>query len=79
MTILVTVQGNIGSGKSTLVNNLQQRFGQNKKICFLQEPVDIWNTITDENGSSMIKLYYSDQKSYAFSFQMMAYIQDFIY
>ena len=74
MTILVTVQGNIGSGKSTLVNNLQQRFGQNKKICFLQEPVDIWNTITDENGSSMIKLYYSDQKSYAFSFQMMAYI-----
>ena len=68
------VQGNVGSGKSTLVNNLQQRFGQNKKICFLQEPVDIWNTITDENGSSMIKLYYSDQKSYAFSFQMMAYI-----
>lgn len=74
MTILVTVQGNIGSGKSTLVEQLQQRFGQIKKICFLQEPVDIWNTITDEHGSSMIKLYYSDQDSYAFSFQMMAYI-----
>lgn len=74
MAILVTVQGNIGSGKSTLLERLRKRFQGNKSVCFLQEPLDIWNTITDENNTPMLSLYYSDQKQYAFSFQMMAYI-----
>ena len=74
MAILVTVQGNIGSGKSTLVERLRERFQGNESVCFLQEPLDIWNTITDEHGTPMLTLYYADQKKYAFSFQMMAYI-----
>ena len=74
MAILVTVQGNIGSGKSTLVERLRKRFEGNNSVCFLQEPLDIWNTITDKDGTPMLSLYYSDQKKYAFSFQMMAYI-----
>ena len=73
MTILVTVQGNIGSGKSTLVERLRKRFN-GANVCFLQEPLHIWNTITDKNGTPMLTLYYGNQKKYAFSFQMMAYI-----
>ena len=73
MTILVTVQGNIGSGKSTLVERLRKRFN-GSNVCFLQEPLHIWNTITDKNGTPMLTLYYGNQKKYAFSFQMMAYI-----
>ena len=75
MTIkLITIQGNIGSGKSTIVHHLKKIYGHKKNICFLQEPVDIWNTITDRDGTSIISLYYENQKEYAFSFQMMAYI-----
>ena len=73
MTILVTVQGNIGSGKSTLVERLRKRF-HGTNVCFLQEPLHIWNTITDKDGTPMLTLYYGNQKKYAFSFQMMAYI-----
>jgi len=69
-----TIQGNIGGGKSTLVTRLQETYGEDKRICFLQEPVAVWETITDENGTTMLELYYSDQKKYAFTFQMMAYI-----
>ena len=72
--IHATIQGNIGGGKSTLVKHLQDIYGNNKKICFLQEPVSVWETITDENGTTMLELYYSNQEKYAFSFQMMAYI-----
>lgn len=77
MTRIISIEGNIGSGKSTLVKQLQdydKNIKSNLKVCFLQEPVDIWNTITDENGKNIIECYYADQKSYAFSFQMMAYI-----
>ena len=71
---LITIQGNIGSGKSTIVRELKKKYGDNEDICFIQEPVDIWNTIRDENDNPILTLYYENQKEYAFSFQMMAYI-----
>jgi deoxyadenosine/deoxycytidine kinase len=70
----ITIEGNIGSGKSTLVNILNTRYGNDKRVCFLQEPVNVWETITDENGTTILELYYKDQDTYSFSFQIMAYI-----
>jgi deoxyadenosine/deoxycytidine kinase len=72
--IIISIEGNIGSGKSTLLAKLQEVYGNDSSICFLQEPVDIWETIKDEQGTSILEKYYADQKRYAFSFQMMAYI-----
>lgn len=72
--IIITVEGNIGSGKSTLVKNLELAFNESDSVCFLQEPVDEWDKIKDEDGKTMIEKYYGNQKKYAFSFQMMAYI-----
>lgn len=69
---LISIEGNIGSGKSTFVQYLKNHFGD--EICFLDEPVDIWNTIVDKDNVNIIENYYKDQKKYAFSFQMMAYI-----
>ena len=40
----------------------------------LQEPVSEWQSIRDSNGLSILELFYSDQKKYAFQFQMMAYV-----
>ena len=79
---MFSIEGNIGSGKSTLLENLQTNLkneelvinGVKKKVCFVQEPVDIWDSIKDKNGNNMLTKYYSNQKKYAFSFQMMAYI-----
>lgn len=70
---VISIEGNIGSGKSTLVNELKKTL-QSDKICFLDEPIDVWNTIVDEDGKTMLENYYKDSKKYAFSFQMMAYI-----
>ena len=74
MCKIISIEGNIGSGKSTLLANLEKAFVNNKKIVFLKEPVDDWESITDENGTSMLKLFYADTKTHAFAFQMMAYI-----
>ena len=71
---VISIDGNIGSGKSSLVSILKERFSDAKNICFLQEPVDEWNTIRDKEGITALENYYKDQTKYAFSFQMMAYI-----
>ena len=68
---IFSIEGNIGSGKSTLINNLKKHVDN---IIYLPEPVDLWNEIKDSNGVTIIEKYYQDQKRYAFPFQMMAYI-----
>ena len=77
--LIFSVEGNIGSGKSTLVRDLQVRMGAAPTLCgrqvvFLQEPVDIWNDTVDGDGESILSKFYADQEKYAFPFQMMAYI-----
>ena len=72
--IIISIEGNIGSGKSTLLERLKEVCQLDPSICFIQEPVDIWNTIKDSSGETILEKYYDDQHKYAFSFQMMAYI-----
>jgi deoxyadenosine/deoxycytidine kinase len=73
---LFTIEGNIGSGKSTFLNLLKDKLKHVNGIpvVFVEEPVSQWETIQSEDGKSMIELFYSDKKKYAFSFQIMAYI-----
>ena len=58
--IIVSFDGNIGSGKSSIVHYFEKNFdkfcnkkGKNYNICFLQEPVSIWESIKDENGKNI--------------------------
>jgi deoxyadenosine/deoxycytidine kinase len=71
---LISIDGNIGSGKSTLMKNLQQYYERNPNVIFVKEPVDEWSKIQDENGITIIEKLYEDTEKYAFSFQIMAYI-----
>jgi deoxyadenosine/deoxycytidine kinase len=71
---IISIEGNIGSGKTTLLKNLREYYKNNDNIIFLDEPLNEWNKITDENGITILEKFYMDQKKYAFSFQMMAYI-----
>ena len=71
--MIISVEGNIGSGKSTLVKLLKEKLPCDK-FYFLQEPVKEWEKIKDENNITILEKFYNDQNKYAFSFQMMAYI-----
>lgn len=77
MTRIISIDGNIGSGKSTFVSMLKEYFSTKKNeisICFLEEPVDMWNQIKDKEGKTIIECFYSNPEKYSFAFQMMAYI-----
>lgn len=74
MTIIYSIEGSIGSGKSTLLEMLKLFFKDDSKYYFIDEPIHIWETITDKRGETILSKFYTDQARYAFPFQMMAYI-----
>ena len=71
---IISIEGNIGSGKSTLMANLKLKYADTPDVIFLQEPVDEWDTVCDDEGHTMLEKFYTNQAKYSFSFQMMAYI-----
>lgn len=80
--IIVSIEGNIGSGKSTILKLLKnikfEDFGIKnlniRKIIFIPEPINDWNNIKDKNNETIISKFYNNLNKYSFSFQMMAYI-----
>jgi len=69
----ISIEGNIGAGKSTLVELIKEVFDE-IKVEFVQEPVDEWLTLTDENGHNILEIFYNNKKRWAYSFQMNALI-----
>jgi deoxyadenosine/deoxycytidine kinase len=63
------VEGCIGSGKSTLIEQLKQVMEKNHnlKVCVIPEPVDVWV------DSGALQTFYSDIKNNAYSFQTFVY------
>lgn len=74
-TFIFSLEGNIGVGKSTIINLLKlNKFKFNKKFVYLEEPVNMWEDVKDENGINILENYYKNTKEYAFKFQMLVYI-----
>lgn len=45
-----------------------------EEVCFLDEPVALWNQVCDKDGVNILTNLYKDIRANAFKFQMMAYI-----
>ena len=65
-TGIITVEGLIGAGKTTLCETLRQRLGRTalsgRPVVFVDEPVDVWSTFVDADGTPMLTLFYADPK-----------------
>ena len=40
--LVLSIEGNIGIGKSTLLGLLRERYAQDASVVFVDEPVDLW-------------------------------------
>ena len=74
MSAIISIDGNIGSGKSTILTCLKSFFNNKKDIIFLDEPVSEWEKIKDKDNVTILEKFYNNQNKYSFAFQMMAYI-----
>jgi len=74
---LISIEGNIGVGKSTFTNLLQQKINNSLLV---PEPVDLWLSIkgkVDEKTDkeiNILQLFYNDIDRWSYTFQNMAYI-----
>ena len=77
LPLLIPIEGNIGSGKSTFCRLLKEGLKTMKpelKYAVLQEPVDDWMKIKDKEGKNLLERFYEDQTKYSFAFQMNSFI-----
>ena len=72
--IIISINGNIGSGKSTYLDFIKTALHGRDDIMFLQEPVGEWEKLQDEEGNNLIEKYYKNQSKYAFAFQVNAFM-----
>ena len=70
--IILSIEGNIGSGKSTILKLLEENNSYND-ILFLKEPVDKWSNVKDNSDITILEHFYKDPSKYAFMFQIMAF------
>ena len=71
---IISIEGNIGAGKTTFVRELKKLYKDRNDVIFLTEPVDIWESVKDKDNKNILERFYEDNKKYAFPFQIMAYV-----
>ena len=69
---IITLEGNIGAGKSTFLEKFKDYCRDRNDILFLQEPVNIWGKVKQDD-KTILELFYENQEKYSFPFQMLAY------
>ena len=70
---IVSIEGNIGAGKTTLFNELKQKYADNQYCIFIKEPIDEWTMkIKDQKNCSILQKFYVNQETYSFPFQITA-------
>ncbi len=55
---IITIEGNIGSGKSTLCSHLKEYYANNSNIIFLDEPIRDWLSVVDNQNENILQKYY---------------------
>lgn len=68
--VIISLEGNIAAGKTTLINALNQK--TNGKIAVVKEDVHSWMTMGPNKDKDLLKLKYEDPYNYAFAFQVHA-------
>lgn len=73
--IIISIEGNIGAGKSTFNRKLEEIGLVSKYGIRIPEPVAKWQSIIDKlDGSNILGKFYKDNKMWAGRFQTITYI-----
>ena len=63
----IYIEGNIASGKSTLIDYLQTKTSK-LLMQVIPEPVEQWKATVDENGKNILSYFYDDLSRWSYLF-----------
>jgi len=69
--LLISVEGNIGAGKSTFLERLQKEWPD---VTVIMEPVGTWMSVKDSSGKSLLDYFYEDKQRWSYTFQTCAFL-----
>ena len=69
---IISLEGNIGAGKSSFMAILKERLGE--QVEFVDEPVDEWISMKNNKGENLLQVFYENKKRWSYTFQNIAYI-----
>jgi deoxyadenosine/deoxycytidine kinase len=72
--MLISIEGNIGTGKTTLMRYIKDSFKDVSKVIFIEEPVDLWIKLLSDDGENILEKFYKNKERWSYSFQMHAFI-----
>ena len=76
--MIIYIEGNIGTGKSTFIEKLQSYLNKfvdtQLNVKLVLEPVDEWLKTEDSDGQNILQKFYGNQEKWAFTFQMNSFI-----
>jgi deoxyadenosine/deoxycytidine kinase len=68
---IISVEGNIGVGKSTFTKLLLDNIESTEIV---PEPVDMWFDVKNTDGKNILQTFYDDIPRWAYTFQNIAYV-----
>lgn len=72
--ILISIEGNIGAGKSTILNKLKKK---HPHWNYIDEPLDTWTSLKNDDGTNLLECFYADQRRWSYTFQNCAVLSRF--
>jgi deoxyadenosine/deoxycytidine kinase len=69
--LLLSVEGNIGAGKSTFLERIQKEWPD---VTVVLEPVGTWMSVKDSSGKSLLDYFYEDKQRWSYTFQTCAFL-----
>ncbi len=69
--IIISIEGNIGVGKSTFIKIIHDTIKESDTI---DEPISMWLNMKDETGKNALQMFYENITKYCYVFQNIASI-----
>lgn len=73
--MLISIDGGVGSGKSTLLDQLRREYPE---WHFIDEPLDTWTALKNEDGESLLEVFYKDKQRWSYTFQNCAVLSRYL-
>lgn len=72
--IIISIEGNIGSGKTKLINNLKIKYEFNKNVKFMDNSYKQLFHLKDDNNKNLIDYFLEDKIKYSYILQNFLFI-----